>query len=148
MGKGATIGRTEFLSCFEANIYETSDDRQHIFYRGRNDVQVSCFEIKKNVPHRWYIFHCYRSSQPLFLGGLVMYFSQNDDTPNDQRISKAIACLYAVGIAACSFCSVFSLHPFTLFTMELGMRIRQSACSMIYRKVFSPQDEAEEMNKC
>lgn len=76
-----------------------------------------------------------RALQPQCLGSLVTYFSQSVDTPADERIPKNDAYLFAGGIVFCSAGAILFTQPFFLMMMELGLRIRQSSCSLIYRKV-------------
>lgn len=87
--------------------------------------------------------HVSRSAQPLCIGTLVTYFSQTADTPDDERIPRNDAYLNAFGIVFCSFFCVVLSQPFILYGMQLGMRIRQSSCSLIYRKVFAIAKIAE-----
>ncbi|XP_054726195.1 probable multidrug resistance-associated protein lethal(2)03659 [Anastrepha obliqua] len=68
-----------------------------------------------------------RALQPLFLLGLIAYYSQGGDNINT-------AYLYAAGVIFCSAVNVFIMHPYMLGTMHTGMKIRVAMCSMIYRK--------------
>ncbi|KAM7361614.1 putative multidrug resistance-associated protein lethal(2)03659 [Cochliomyia hominivorax] len=68
-----------------------------------------------------------RTLQPLFLLGLIAYYSNEEN--NIQT-----AYLYAAGVILCSALNVFIMHPYMLGTMHTGMKIRVAMCSMIYRK--------------
>lgn len=68
-----------------------------------------------------------RMTQPIFIGGLVNYYSKEDGNINE-------AYLYAAGIILCSALNLLIIHPFMLGQSHLGMKMRISAISMIYRK--------------
>nr|XP_013098632.1 unnamed protein product [Stomoxys calcitrans] len=68
-----------------------------------------------------------RTAQPLFLMGLIGYYSSGG-----QEIQTAY--LYAAGVIVCSALNVLFTHPYMLGTMHVGMKIRVAMCSMIYRK--------------
>ncbi|XP_063697681.1 probable multidrug resistance-associated protein lethal(2)03659 [Culicoides brevitarsis] len=68
-----------------------------------------------------------RMTQPIFIGGLVNYYSKVDGNINE-------AYLYAGGIILCTALNLLIIHPFMLGQSHLGMKIRISAISMIYRK--------------
>lgn len=67
--------------------------------------------------------------QPLCLGGLVKYFS-----PGEHGIEPYHAYWYAFGIVASAFTMVIDYHGYTLYTLQMGMRIRLSCASLIYKK--------------
>lgn len=77
----------------------------------------------------FFIEICLRITQPLFLGGLVTYYSVTEDPDNIMT-----AYLYALGIIVCSAFNVLFQHPYMLGTMHVGMKMRVAMCSMIYRK--------------
>lgn len=68
-----------------------------------------------------------RMTQPIFIGGLVNYYTKVNGNINE-------AYLYAVGIIVCTALNLLIIHPFMLGLSHLGMKIRISAISMIYRK--------------
>uniref|UniRef100_A0A336LKT5 Oxysterol-binding protein n=1 Tax=Culicoides sonorensis TaxID=179676 RepID=A0A336LKT5_CULSO len=68
-----------------------------------------------------------RVTQPLFLGGLIAYYSKGNDNINE-------AYLYAGGVIMCSLLNVLIVHPYMLSQLHTGMKMRIAACSMIYRK--------------
>ncbi|XP_055853123.1 probable multidrug resistance-associated protein lethal(2)03659 [Episyrphus balteatus] len=70
-----------------------------------------------------------RITQPLFLGGLVTYYSVSESPDTIMT-----AYLYALGIIVCSALNVMFQHPYMLGTMHVGMKMRVAMCSMIYRK--------------
>lgn len=69
----------------------------------------------------------FRTVQPLFLLGLIAFYSNGED-----KIETAY--LYAAGVIACSALNVMVIHPYMLGTMHVGMKMRVAMCSMIYRK--------------
>ncbi|KAL9890469.1 probable multidrug resistance-associated protein lethal(2)03659 [Glossina fuscipes] len=69
----------------------------------------------------------FRTLQPLFLLGLIAYYTSGEE--NIQR-----AYVYAAGVILCSALNVIIMHPYMLGTMHIGMKIRVAMCSMIYRK--------------
>uniref|UniRef100_A0A1B0C9L7 Uncharacterized protein n=1 Tax=Lutzomyia longipalpis TaxID=7200 RepID=A0A1B0C9L7_LUTLO len=70
---------------------------------------------------------CKAVSQPLFLGGLIAYYSSGDGVIRD-------AYLYAGAVVLCSALTVLFMHSFMLSNLHEGMKLRVSMCSMIYRK--------------
>ncbi|GAB0093527.1 probable multidrug resistance-associated protein lethal(2)03659 [Sergentomyia squamirostris] len=71
-----------------------------------------------------------RIVQPLSLGGLVTYFS-----PEQEDISRGDAYLYAVGIILSSLIPVLMFHPFILYLDQMGMKMRLGSVALIYKKV-------------
>ncbi|KAG8242932.1 hypothetical protein J6590_056498, partial [Homalodisca vitripennis] len=72
-----------------------------------------------------------RVSQPLFLGKLIEFFTVNQE---HNKVTKEDAYMYAGGVVICSALSVFIMHPYMLGIMHIGMKMRVSCCSLIYRK--------------
>lgn len=70
----------------------------------------------------------FKVSVPFLLGGIIEYYSN----PNESSITEAY--WYSAGIIACNFFSVISVHPLLLGYFTCGIKIRVSACSLIYRK--------------
>jgi hypothetical protein len=70
-------------------------------------------------------------TQPIFLGGLIRYFSP------DSGIDRGTAYLYATGIVVCSIFNVLIKNPIWLAAFHMGMKMRVGTCSLIYRKVNS-----------
>lgn len=70
----------------------------------------------------------FKVTMPIFLGGVVRYYAN----PEHSNISQAY--WYSGGIIACSFLAVLTQHSLMLTNLTSGMKIRVSACSMIYRK--------------
>ncbi|XP_046668372.1 probable multidrug resistance-associated protein lethal(2)03659 isoform X3 [Homalodisca vitripennis] len=66
--------------------------------------------------------------QPLFLGGLIEHFRQ------DSEVTKKDAYLYALGIVICSAINIIVMHPYMISIMHVGMKMRLSCCSLVYRK--------------
>ncbi|XP_054272885.1 probable multidrug resistance-associated protein lethal(2)03659 [Macrosteles quadrilineatus] len=71
-----------------------------------------------------------RVSQPLFLGKMIEYFTQD----GGGTVSKDEAYFYAGGVVMCSALSVFIMHPYMFSMMHIGMKMRVASCSLIYRK--------------
>lgn len=46
-----------------------------------------------------------------------------------------MAYVYAAGIVLCSIMTIMVSHPFMTYALQMGMRIRVTCCSMIYKKV-------------
>jgi ATP-binding cassette subfamily C (CFTR/MRP) protein 4 len=69
-----------------------------------------------------------RMTQPLFLGGLIHYFSPGSDT------SHSTAFVYAVCIIVCSSVAVVVKQAYMLAMFHTGMKMRVGICSLLYRK--------------
>lgn len=61
------------------------------------------------------------------LYGIMQYFSGEDPDPIEAQ-------LYAAGLMIASVLSVVTGHPFLLGLLHLGMKMRVSLCSLVYRK--------------
>lgn len=70
----------------------------------------------------------FKVTMPIFLGGVVRYYA------NPERSNISEAYWYSAGIIACSFFAVITQHALMLSNLTLGMKVRVSACSIIYRK--------------
>ena len=70
-----------------------------------------------------------RILQPLALGQLIIFYMPNQDTMNEQE-----AYLYAGAVILCSLLYVFVVHPYMMGVLHLGMKLRISCCTLIYRK--------------
>lgn len=86
-----------------------------------------------NFIHFFPLLFANRIIQPQCLGGLVTYFTPG----GDKEISTNDAYLFAAGIVICSLFSITVFHPFILYAFQLGMRVRLTCCSLIYKKVIS-----------
>jgi len=71
-----------------------------------------------------------RIAQPLCLGHLVRYFDKGDDLPTPH------AYMYATGLVISSALYTFAHHPYIFECQHTGMKLRVSACSLLYRKAF------------
>ena len=67
--------------------------------------------------------------QPIFLGWLISYFSE--DSADDEYAGY----LYGVLVVVCSIFTVWTIHPYMLSILHLGMKVRVATCSLAYRKV-------------
>lgn len=72
-----------------------------------------------------------RLLQPIFLGWLVSYFSE------ESRDDESSGYIYGALVILCSIVSVWTVHPYMLSILHLGMKIRVATCSLAYRKVSS-----------
>lgn len=70
-----------------------------------------------------------RVIQPLCLGGLVMYFR-----PGQQDTTEQEAYLYAAAIVVCILVPAISFHPFIMYILQIGMKIRLGCCAILYQK--------------
>ena len=70
-----------------------------------------------------------RLTQPIFLGGLIRYFTKDSNIPYETAV------IYASCIIVCSAFNVFIRHPYAMGIFHTGMKIRVGVCSLIYRKV-------------
>ncbi|KAL7730044.1 hypothetical protein ACLKA6_009331 [Drosophila palustris] len=66
-------------------------------------------------------------TQPICLYGIMSYFSNEDPDPLKAQ-------LYAAGLITFALLTVISGHPYLLGQMHLGMKMRVSLCSLMYRK--------------
>lgn len=71
----------------------------------------------------------FKVTSPLLLGGIVRYYASPN---NKNNVDEAY--LYAGGLILCSFLNVVFAHGLMLANLGLGMKMRVSACSAIYRK--------------
>ncbi|KAG5679349.1 hypothetical protein PVAND_008920 [Polypedilum vanderplanki] len=71
---------------------------------------------------------CFKVTMPLLLGGILRYYG------NPNNSDPKIAYFYAGGLILCSFLNVICAHGLMLSNLNVGMKMRVSACSLIYRK--------------
>ncbi|CAG2176301.1 unnamed protein product, partial [Oppiella nova] len=69
-----------------------------------------------------------RIGQPLLLGFVIDYFSKTENRTYEQ------ACLAAGGVCFCSALFVSLHHPTLVLVMQMGMRLRASSCTLMYKK--------------
>lgn len=62
----------------------------------------------------------------------MISFYTNKDA---EGIDQTLAYYYAGGVVLCSLLIVLLNHPYTMGVSHLGMKVRISVCSLIYRKV-------------
>ncbi|PNF34544.1 hypothetical protein B7P43_G10750, partial [Cryptotermes secundus] len=70
----------------------------------------------------------FQMTQPIFLGGLIRYFSPGSSVDRDT------AYMYAAGVIICSLFNIFCKNPIWLAVYHIGMKMRVGTCSLIYRK--------------
>ncbi|XP_075236831.1 putative multidrug resistance-associated protein lethal(2)03659 isoform X2 [Lycorma delicatula] len=82
-----------------------------------------------------------RTSQPLFLGRLIRYFTQQQIKSDEEKFVSAgdlitlkQAYWYASGVILCSVIYVLIFHSYMMSVYHIGMKIRVGCCSLIYRK--------------
>ncbi|XP_049822913.1 ATP-binding cassette subfamily C member 4-like isoform X2 [Aethina tumida] len=111
-----------------------------------------CNEIIKRSNYKGRIYHILYGNfyKPFFIGLYVRYFLQTDDTPDPNSptylmrivyywgeqgpIQRDEAILFAFGLFFSNLCCVVITHPYYMYTLEMGMKLRVAACSLIYRK--------------
>ena len=71
-----------------------------------------------------------RCAQPMFLGAMISYF-----VGGTGNVPKTEAYYYAIGVAVCSLIPVITFHPFILYIIEVGMKIKLGSQALIYQKV-------------
>lgn len=71
-----------------------------------------------------------RCAQPIFLGGLISYFV--DDNKDD---NKNMAYFYASGIVLSSLIAAITFNPFTLFVAEVALKLKIGSTGLVYLKV-------------
>ncbi|XP_075235400.1 ATP-binding cassette sub-family C member 4-like [Lycorma delicatula] len=82
-----------------------------------------------------------RSTQPLFFGCLIRYFTQKTLEPNatlaerEKQVTIQEAYISAAGVIFCSFVDVIVQHPYLMALLHLGMKIHVGCVSLVYRKV-------------
>ena len=74
-------------------------------------------------------YFCFRVAQPIFLGKFILFFNK------EMAVTKNEAYIYAGALIFCTILYVIFTHHSFLACQKIGMRIRVSCCSMIYRKV-------------
>jgi len=72
-----------------------------------------------------------RTSQPLFIGGILSYF--NPDGPNKTNLEYALIC--AFGFMFSMLTSIILYHSAQIEILHTAMKVRVACCSIIYRKV-------------
>ncbi|EFA03657.2 probable multidrug resistance-associated protein lethal(2)03659 [Tribolium castaneum] len=70
-----------------------------------------------------------KMAHPMLIGGLMAYYD-----PNQVEITKQMAYLYSAGIIGISFLNIMIMHSYFFGLQQLGMKIRVSCCSLLYRK--------------
>lgn len=56
-------------------------------------------------------------------------------SPNQSPIEKDEALVFAGGLIMISFMIIFTLHPYQMGVVHVGMKMRIACCSLLYRKV-------------
>lgn len=82
-------------------------------------------------------FFSSRLAQPILLGFVISYY-----TPGQTEVKEIEVYLYAAGIILCSLVVVLMMHPYLMGVLHLGMKIRISCCSLIYRKALKLSNTA------
>ncbi|KYN05541.1 Multidrug resistance-associated protein 4 [Cyphomyrmex costatus] len=74
--------------------------------------------------------YIYKKTVPIIQGWIINYFSNNSNL----KIEKSEVLIYIVLMVICSFISVMMMHHTILQSLHIGMRIRVSCSSLLYRK--------------
>lgn len=70
--------------------------------------------------------------QPYLLGLIIAHF--DPDSPSDQSNTPVI--LYGIFLILTCALKTIGFTSYDMLTVEMGMKIRVSVCSVIYNKVF------------
>lgn len=130
-------------------IYTTFDALLRLVDEDHFEIVTHALKIAKwRERVNLYLYYIYfwvngscRSIQPLCLGGLVTYFSQSTVIVSTNPLvevpefSEQYAYWCAGGILSCAFISILINHPFILYSIQMGMRVRLTCSAMIYKKV-------------
>lgn len=76
-----------------------------------------------------------RALQSQCLGGLVTFFSKKFDDPETLAAEKQYAYYYAAGMILCTVVRTLFTSPFMLYATHLGLQVRVSIATMIFKKV-------------
>lgn len=145
MGRRKTKKTTTIVKCCEKVLCEENFGLGLSHNNNRCCFKVNYFSLTL----RWlYSFNVYfhnfyfRAIQPQCLGGLVIHFSKSlnatsiDHNEHSEMSLLNNAYIFAGGIIFCACISVIINHPFHTYTFQLGIRIRTTCSSLIYRKVW------------
>lgn len=108
----------------------------HWQYQFHNNQKVIFFHksfILFRLNQAFSLSFIYRILQPQFLGLFISYFSANNG--NHNAISSYRAASFAAGTILCSLIPVIVFHPFFLYVLNIGQRIRIACCALLYKKV-------------
>lgn len=114
----------KFKRLWEDELTQKSPSVLRMFYRayGLGVIVIGLlFSISETI---------IRCAQPLFLGAMISYFVGGDD-----GVTKTEAYYYAIGIAICSLLPVITFHPFILYIIEMGLKIKLGCQALMYQKV-------------
>lgn len=75
-----------------------------------------------------FLLEVIRCSQPVFLLGMIAYFSDID------AMKEYMGYIYAGGVILCTVLNLLVVHSYMFALTHVGMKIRVAAISMIYRK--------------
>lgn len=76
-----------------------------------------------------------RIIQSQCLGGLVTYFSKSNNDAEYSSDEQQMTYWYAAGLIFCTVIRSAYSNPFLLYAFQLGLQVRVTITSMIYRKV-------------
>ncbi|XP_073368124.1 LOW QUALITY PROTEIN: multidrug resistance-associated protein 4 [Mycetomoellerius zeteki] len=74
-----------------------------------------------------------RVAIPIIQGWIINYFSRNSNLK--YKVEKSEVLIYVVFMIICNFISILMMHHTILQSMHIGMRIRISCSSLLYRKL-------------
>lgn len=100
-------------------------------YRLEIRAKFQKFKFESMVIYHLFFFKSSRILRPLFLGGLILYYTNVDGT----EVTLNQAYLYASGIVLTTLLPLFIFHPMQLFYFETSMKIKVACTSLIYEKI-------------
>lgn len=80
---------------------------------------------------KFFFFLLHRTIQPLFIGGLLGYFTP--DKLNNTNLTHAY--MYAFGLVLNMIVTLVLYHAIQIEILQFGMKMRIACCSVIYKKV-------------
>lgn len=76
-----------------------------------------------------------RILRPLYLGGLILYYTPRSNNDDSTDVSLSQAYFYATGIVLTTLLPLFLFHPMQLLYFETSMKIKVACTSLIYEKI-------------
>lgn len=104
---------------------------------GNNSVPLHIFSFRSERKNRFdeefvildFQLFLFRLSQPVIISKLLVFYE-----PNQTEMTKDEACIYGALLVFVTLMRVVLTHNYLLGTLQLSMKIRVAASSLIYRK--------------